>query len=149
MAAAAMAVASLFHGAAGADGLQGVLHYTHGDVVIDLDTYTKGPQIVGLIGMQDGSKSISYAFDKGDITALFKMWDEARALTSDNFESAGTVLEVGSTQRCAISAAGGPGIRLSILDPVKGAVVFDLTEAEASEFDTGLRQVAASTTYTN
>jgi hypothetical protein len=147
--AVALAAATLVHGAAAADGLKGFLHYTHGGVVIDLDTYTKGPQIVGLIGMQDGNKSISYAFDKSDIPTLLKMWDEARAVSASEFKSAGTILEVGSTQRCAISAAGGPGIRLSILDPVKGAVVFDLTTDEASEFDTTLRQVAASTTYTN
>ena len=118
--------------------------YNNKGVETRLLTYTENGVVVGLIGMEQNGLRISYAFSRGDWPAFEKVWRTAVETTGSEFKAAGSVPETGTKAKCVIAVAGGPAVRLSILDPVDGAIQFDIPDVQ--DFDAKLRQVAAATT---
>lgn len=118
--------------------------YDNKGVETRLLTYTEGDAVVGLIGMEQNGLRISYAFSRADWPEFEKVWRTAMETTGSDYKAAGSVAESGTKAKCVIAVAGGPTVRLSILDPVDGAIQFDIPDVQ--DFDTKLRQVAAATT---
>jgi hypothetical protein len=123
--------------------------YSDGTVKVDLDTYTDGPKVVSLIGMKGNSLSISFAFDRAEWPKLLQLWTRAKAMTGSNYMTAGSLKEVGSSAQCVITFAGGPAVRMIIVDPTVGALPYILQPGDQSDFDTKLRQIGDAATIVN
>jgi hypothetical protein len=118
--------------------------YDNKGVEAKLLTYTENGVVVGLVGMEQNGVRISYAFAHSDWAALEKIWSAAVQTTGSEYVAAGSVAETGTKAKCVITASGGPTVRLIIVDPSDGAIMFDVPNV--SDFDAKLRQVAAATT---
>jgi hypothetical protein len=123
--------------------------YSDGTVTVNLDTYTDGPKIVSLVGMKGNSISISYAFDKAEWPKFLRLWTSAKAMTGSDYKTAGSIIEVGSSAQCVISLAGGPGVRITIVDPTVGALVYVVPPGSEDDFDAKLRQIGDAATIVN
>lgn len=132
-----------------ADGLQNVGTYHDGNSEFVIDSYSKGAVTVGLIGLDDNNLKVSYAFDKTDWPAFYRLWQKARAMSSDKLQTAGSVTETGSATLCIVALAGGPGIRITIVDPTRGAVTVLLQPSDVDAFEANLLSVAGTLTVSN
>jgi len=148
-------VASLFFalmasGAARADGqLANHGTFTDGTVNVELDTYTDNGQVVSLIGMKGNGISISFAFDASDWPDLLSLWRSARAKSGDKYQTAGSQKEVGSSAQCVITMAGGPAVKIIIVDPTAGALVYVVNPSDQDSFENDLREIGAMATKVN
>ncbi|MDE2183343.1 MAG: hypothetical protein KGJ78_10005 [Alphaproteobacteria bacterium] len=143
---AALAVAFLWS-AAWAGDLNSIGSYANNGVETNIFTYKEGDTVVALIGMHQGDLRISYAFAKSDWPDFERLWNAARSAGgSSKFVAAGSVPETGTKAKCVITAAGGPNVRLIIVDPSEGAILFDLPPGVEGDFDAKLRQAAAQLT---
>jgi hypothetical protein len=136
--------------AAGGQARAGDLHqvgdYTNNGIEAEIATYSDNGTVVAVLAFKTSSMTVSFAFDRTDWPALERLWQSAYQQSSTDFVSFGSLAETGTKAKCAITAAGGPMIRLTIVDPVAGALVFDVTPGVKADFDTKLRQAAAVTT---
>ncbi len=128
-----------------ADDLVRVATYDNGGVKLVLATYAEKGKVVGLIGMTEGSTNVSFAFDRPDTANLLHLWQAAIDEHSASYVSKGSLAEVGTTAQCVLTAAGGPAVRLTIVDPIAGAVVFVVQPDDQADFDAKLHQVVAAT----
>jgi hypothetical protein len=124
-------------------------NYSDGTVTVELDTYTDGPQVVSLIGMKGNSISISYAFDSAEWPKLLRLWNTASAMAGADYRTAGSLTEVGSSAQCIITLAGGPAVRMTVVDPVAGSLVYIVQKEDQADFETKLRQIGDAATKVN
>jgi hypothetical protein len=130
-----------------ADGnLVNIATYDNNGVQVVLDTYTENDKVVGLIAMYGNNLRISFAFDRGDWAELQNLWQAAMRADGSDYKSVGSLAETGTNEKCVITIAGGPTVRLTIVDPIKGALVFDVQPSVVADFDTRLGQVASAVT---
>jgi len=135
--------------ASAAGNLVSVGEYNADGVQVNLDTYTDGPQVVALIGMKGSGTSISFAFDQAEWPKLRNLWNAARAKSGGTYQTAGSLKEVGSTAQCVITLAGGPGVRMTIVDPTAGALTYVVQPSDQSDFESKLSQVGNAATIVN
>jgi len=126
--------------------LVNIATYDNNGVQVVLDTYTENGKVVGLIGMYSNNLRISFAFSRGDWPALQNLWQAAMNMDGSDYKSQGSLAETGTSEKCVITAAGGPSVRLTIVDPITGALVFDVQPSVKADFDTKLSQVASVVT---
>ncbi len=129
--------------------LSSVASYNDGSVKLDFDDYTDGPKIVALMGMKSGDVSISFAFDKAEWPKLLQLWTKALAKTGTSYSTAGSLKEVGSSAQCVITMAGGPAVRITIVDPTAGALVYTVQPGDEAEFGQSLRRTGDAATIVN
>jgi hypothetical protein len=129
--------------------LSEVATYDDGTVKVELDDYTDGPQVVALMGMKGNGVSISFAFDQAEWPKLLAIWTDALAKTGPDFTTAGSLTEVGSSAQCVITMAGGPAIRITIVDPTAGSLVYTVAPGDLATFDQALRQTGDAATLVN
>jgi hypothetical protein len=129
--------------------LTAVQRFSDGTVNVDMEDYTDGPKVVALIGMKGNGISISFAFDIAEWPKLRKLWNDARALTGPNYATAGSMREVGSSAQCVITFAGGPAVRITIVDPTEGALVYTVQPGDQAAFASALEQTGDAATKVN
>ncbi len=136
--------------AANAEGTVSIAgNFSDGAVNVQLATYTDGPAVVALIGMKGNGTSISFAFDTSEWPKLLKLWQEAREKSGDEYQTAGSLTEVGSTAACVITMAGGPAVRITIIDPRRGPLVYDVQPSDQASFESYLSQIGNAATTVN
>ena len=123
--------------------------FSDGVVKVEFDTYTDGGQVVSLIGMKGNGLSISFAFDSTDWPHLLSLWQSARAKSGDKYQTAGSLTEVGSSAQCVITMAGGPAVKMIIVDPTAGALVYVINPSDQDSFEGDLREIGAMATKVN
>lgn len=123
--------------------------YDDGATHIDFDNYIDGEKNVALIGVKNNGTTISFAFDKTAWPNLLQLWESARAMSGAKYSTAGTLKEVGSSAQCVITMAGGPDIRISLVDPTAAAFVFVVPVAEQADFESKLREIGDAATIVN
>ncbi|MGH6870973.1 MAG: hypothetical protein ACREHE_05645 [Rhizomicrobium sp.] len=123
--------------------------YSDGSVKVDLDDYTDGPSVVALMGMKSGSTSISFAWDSTDWPDVLKLWNDARAMTGSSYATAGSLREVGSSAQAVITFAGGPAVRVTIVDPTAGALIYTVQPGDEDAFGSALEITGNAATKVN
>lgn len=121
-------------------------HFDNAGVAAEIRTYTDGGMVLGVVALSANGRSIGFVFDRKDWPALLQLWNAARQETGTKYVSFGSLSEVGTSEKCIIAAASGPTVRLTVVSPIDGALVFDLPRYMVSEFDTKLKAAAAATT---
>jgi len=121
-------------------------HFENGGVVAEINTYTDGDVVVAVIALKASGKTITFAFDSNEWPALERLWDSAKQESGAEYVSFGSLAEKGTTEKCVITAAGGPTVRLTVVSPIDGALVFDVSRDMVSDFDASLNQAASVTT---
>jgi hypothetical protein len=121
-------------------------HFENGGVTAEIDTYSENGVVVAILAFKTNGRTMTFAFDRKDWPAVDRLWQGAKQARGAKFVSIGSVAERGSDEKCVITAAGGPGIRLTIVSPIDGAVVFNVPRNATGEFDAKLRQAASMTT---
>lgn len=129
--------------------LSSVASYNDGSVKVDLDDYVDGPKVVALMGMKGSGISISFAFDRAEWPNLLSLWTKAVAKTGSDYITAGSLKEVGSSAQCVITMAGGPAVRITIVDPTVGALVYTVQPGDEAEFGQSLRRTGDAATTVN
>lgn len=129
--------------------LSEVASYNDGTVKVDLDDYVDGPKVVALMGMKGNGVSISFAFDQAEWPKLLAIWTNALAKTGPDFTTAGSLTEVGSSAQCVITMAGGPAVRITIVDPTAGSLVYTVAPGDQAAFDQALRETGNAATIVN
>ena len=120
--------------------------FENNGLTAEIDTYTEGAIIVAVIAIRQGDRVETFAFDKNDWPDLERLWNGARAKAGGNYVSVGSLAETDTSEKCVILMAAGPAIRLTIVSPIEGALVFDVPSYMAGEFEAKLRQAAAVVT---
>jgi hypothetical protein len=123
--------------------------FDSGAVHVDFDNYNDDGKIVALIGMKSDGTTISFAFDKAEWPKLLTLWRSARAMTGSSYATAGSLTEVGSSARCVITLAGGPGVRMTVVDPTAAAFAIVVQPSDADGFENSLRQIGEAATIVN
>jgi hypothetical protein len=139
---ALLAVIGLTRLPAFADGLAMVATFPSATSKLSVANYTSGSTTVGLIGITVSSQTYSYSYDKNDLTALMALWNKAQQMDPSKYVAAGSVAETGTEALDVLLLAGGPGVRLSIADPINGLVTFELARTDYAAFDAALRKAA-------
>jgi hypothetical protein len=121
-------------------------HYENGGVTAEIDTYSENGAVVAVVAFTSGGRTMTFAFDRNDWPALENLWKSARQVHGAKFVSQGSVSEAGTEEKSVIAAAGGPAIRLTILSPIDGAVVFNVPPKMAADFEAKLKLAASATT---
>jgi hypothetical protein len=120
--------------------------FSNNGISAEIDTFTEGAVVVAVIAFKSGDQSRTFAFDRNDWPALERLWASAMSKQGSEYTSVGSQAEVGTSEKCVLLAAAGPGVRLTIASPLTGAMVFDIPSSMVADFDTKLRQVASLTT---
>jgi hypothetical protein len=123
--------------------------YNDGAVQYDLDTYVDGSKVVALIGLKSGGTTISFAFDQAEWPKVLKLWQDARAMSGSTYSTAGMLREIGSSAQCVITMAGGPDVRVTVVDPTVAAFVFVVHPADQDDFESKLREIGDAATIVN
>jgi len=121
-------------------------HFENGGVAAEIDTYTDGNVVVAVVALKANGRTLTFAFDRNDWPALERLWSAASRESADKYVSFGSLAETGTTEKCVIAAAGGPTVRLTVVSPIDGALVFDVPRYMVPDFDAKLRQAASMTT---
>jgi hypothetical protein len=121
-------------------------HFENGGAVAEIDTYTDGAVVVAVMAIKISNRTMTFAFDRNDWPALERLWSAARSTGGEKLVSVGSLAEVGTTEKCVITFAAGPQIRLTIVSPIDGALVFDVPRTMGDDFDAKLRAAATVTT---
>jgi hypothetical protein len=137
---AAAALVGLTMAPAQADGLQQVATFKSGTSQLILDTYTEGATVVGLIGIKT-AKTESYSFGKSEFVTLLALWTKAQSLSGAAYTAAGSVAETSTKALDVLLLAGGPTMRFSIADPIRGVQLFDLAPADYAAFDAAFHKM--------
>jgi hypothetical protein len=121
-------------------------HFENGGVAVDIDTFSEKGAVVALLAFTSGGRTLTFAFDRNDWPGVSQLFQGAKQVRGAKFVSIGSVNEVGSDEKSVLTAAGGPAIRLTIVSPIDGAIVFNVPRGAVAEFDAKLRQAASMTT---
>ncbi len=121
-------------------------HFENGGIVAEIDTYQDGSVIVAVLALKANGRTLPFAFDRNDWPSLERLWGSASQETGAKYVSFGSLAETGTTEKCVITAAGGPTVRLTVVSPIDGALVFDVPRYMVSDFGAKLKQAASVTT---
>jgi hypothetical protein len=139
-------LALLFAAPVQAGDISTVGQFQNGGATAEIDTFNEKGTIVGILVFKSSGKTLTFAFDRNDWPALDKLWRTARQVQGAKFVSAGSLAETGTDEKGVITFAGGPAIRITIVSPIDGAIVFNVPRSMAGEFEAKLRQAASMTT---
>jgi len=139
-------LALLFAAPVQAGDVSTVGQFQSGGITAEIDTYSEKGTVVAIVAFTSGGKTLTFAFDRNAWPSLDKLWRTAKQVQGAKFASAGSLAENGSDEKSVIAFAGGPAIRITILSPIDGAIVFNVPRSMAAEFEAKLRQAAAMTT---
>lgn len=120
--------------------------FENNGLTAEIDTYTEGAIVVAVIAIRQGDKVETFAFDRNDWADLERLWDDARSKAGGDYLSIGSLAEKDTSEKCVILFAAGPTIRITVVSPIEGAMVFDVPSYMASEFEAKLRQAASVVT---
>jgi hypothetical protein len=121
-------------------------HFENGGVTAEIDTYSETGTVVAILAFTSNGRTMTFAFDRKAWPSVERLWQSAKQVRGQKFVSIGSTVETGGDEKCVITAASGPGIRLTIVSPIDGAVVFNVPRGAVAEFDAKLRQAASMTT---
>ncbi len=130
-----------------AAGLQNIATFHSGSAILLVDTYSDTTGTVGLIDIREGSRNLSYSFEKAALPALYALWNKALITPqASKFVAAGSIAELDTHALDVLLLAGGSSVRFSIADPVDGILVFDLAPSDRVGFDTAIHQAGNALT---
>lgn len=139
-------LALLFAAPLQAGGISAVGQFQNGGTTAEIDTFSDKGTVVAVLVFKSGGKTLTFAFDRNDWPSLDNLWRTAKQVQGAKFVSSGSLAEVGTDEKGVIAFAGGPAIRITILSPIDGAIVFNVPRSMAGEFEAKLRQAASMTT---
>lgn len=114
-------------------------HYTGGNTTLDIATFTKKDDRVGIMGI---SRKVSIAFAPGEFKHLVALWRKARKVRSDSFQFVGTYKETQTTYNSLLTVSAGPGIQFTVNDK-PGTYTFTMSPSDYARFDADLARVNA------
>ena len=132
--------------AAGKLGFAGKFDY--GATEVDLATYAetddKGVESrVGLVGLRVGTTKNSAALDRSEWPTLLALWSKAKTLQSDTWVYVGDFTESGTSDVSHLKVFAGPGVRIIVESPAKGAFTVEIKRSDMPAFEAALMQVKA------
>lgn len=136
-------------GPARAEGhLDIVATFTNGDTEIKVATYGApndqgAEERIGLVGITIGEQKNSVAFSPNEWPALIRLWRRARDAQSDTWRPVGDFTETGTSDVSHLAVSAGPGMRLVLESPAKGAMTADLARSDLVAFGAALDKVTA------
>ena len=148
----ALAVAiglALLAGPALAEGKLNMLgKFVNADTEVDIATYSqlndKGvEERVGLIGIRNGERRNSAAFDGKEWPTFVGLYHRAEHAQSDTWRYIGDYTETGTADVSHLKVSAGPGVRFIVESPAKGAFTSDLQRSDLAAFDAAVDKVAA------
>ena len=122
--------------------------FDYGSTEVDLgkyvDTNDAGVESrVGLVGVRVGTSKNSAAFDSGEWPTLLDLWAKAQTLQSDTWVYVGDFTETGPSDVSHLKVDAGPGVRIIIESPAKGAFTVEIKRSDMPSFSAALLEVKA------
>jgi len=113
---------------------------------LDLCTFTNpradGTEIrVLLLGIESSDhRRISITFDKTETSALLRLWRQALDKQSTSWQPVGEYTETGTDDNSHLKVSAGPGVRLVIESPARGANTTELPPGNLAGFTAALEK---------
>lgn len=120
----------------------------HGDTEIDIATYgdASNPDMqlrVGLVGIRQGTRRNSAAFDAHDWPQFLALWRSAERMNSGTWTLIGQFVETGTSDVSTLRISSGPGYRFVIESPAKGAFNAEAPRSDAAAIDAADAEVSS------
>jgi hypothetical protein len=98
-------------------------------------------QRVGVLGVSSVRRA-SIALAKDEWTSFLELWQQARAVKSNTWQTVGTVKETGLKEPSVLTVSGGPGVQFAIADARGTFTVAVTPKNELNRLDGSLRKVS-------
>jgi hypothetical protein len=99
---------------------------------------------VALLGIKNGARRISIAFDPEDWPALISLWTKAVAAQSNSWHDVGVYVETGTSDVSTLKMSAGPGVTFLISSPAKGIETYLLSATDMTRFNAAVQKAQHS-----
>jgi hypothetical protein len=124
-------------------GLEFVHKFVTGNTELDVATYTKGNEKVGLLGIKS-SKNISIALEASEWGQLISLCNKAVKISATTWIVVGTMSEGSKTDDpTQMSISAGPGLNIILTSPKKGSYSYILQKTDYPQLQGALQKVKA------
>jgi hypothetical protein len=126
--------------------LDSIAKFRNGNLELHVDTYfdpeqPAGDNKAGLLSIRSPPLQNSFAFDFFETKTLIGLWTKATKAQSATWKAVGTMTETGTKDVSVLNVSAGPGVRLVITSPEKGAVTYNLAAGDMAQFEKALHAV--------
>jgi hypothetical protein len=111
---------------------------TGGQVLVG--AFLDNEQRVGVLGVSSVRRA-SVALAKDEWTSFLDLWQQARAVRSNTWQTVGSVKETGLKQPSVLTVMAGPGIQFTIAD-ARGSFTVAVPKNDITRLDASLHKVA-------
>jgi hypothetical protein len=122
------------------DGLDIRRSFENGGQKLQVATYTKGNETVGLLSI-GGAKRVSFCSRRQMWHDFIALWEQSAQVPPVRWRFVGALNESDTTNPSHLVLYAGPAAQLVLVDPSEGALVFTLLEGDRAAFVDALRRV--------